>query len=60
MMRAEDEVVTKIGKAGIPAGTLGIVESVCSEGVWVEVYIPADADVPEDTMLYAESELELQ
>lgn len=60
MMKVEDEVITKIRKSGIPAGTFGIVESVCSEGVWVDVYIPADADVPEDTVLYAENELELQ
>ena len=60
MMKSEDEVITKIGKSGIPAGTFGIVESVCSEGVWVDVYLPADADVPEDTVLYAENELELQ
>lgn len=60
MMKAEDEVITKIRKSGIPSGTFGIVESVCSEGVWVDVYIPADADVPEDTVLYAENELELQ
>lgn len=57
-MKPEDEVVTKVRKANIPVGTFGIVESVSKEGIWVDVYIPADADVPEDTVLYAEHELE--
>lgn len=59
-MEPEDEVITKVSKCGIPAGTFGVVESVDDEGIWVEVYIPEDADVPEDTILYQADELEVQ
>lgn len=52
MVGVEDEVITKVRRDGITAETYGIVESICSEGVWVDVYIPADADVPADTVLY--------
>ena len=55
-----DEVITKVSKAGIPKGTFGIVESVDKDGIWVDVFIPADADIPEDTILYFGDELELQ
>ena len=60
MINVDDEVITKVGKAGIPAGTFGVVDSICSKGVWVSVYIPEDSDVPDDTVLYAENELRLQ
>ena len=59
-MRSGDEVITKAEKAGIPAGTFGVVESIDKEGVWVDVYIPADSDIPEDTVWYAETELEVR
>ena len=59
-LKPDDEVITKIPKGGIPAGTFGIVESVDEDGIWVDVYIPAEADVPEDTVLYAEEELSPQ
>ena len=59
-MVVDDEVITKVSKAGIPAGTFGVVESVDEDGIWVDVFIPADADIPEDTILYSEDELELQ
>ena len=59
-MKIEDEVITKVRKSGIPANTFGVVESIDDEGIWVDVYIPCDSDVPEDTILYQEDELELQ
>ena len=59
-LKTDDEVITKVSKDGIPAGTFGIVESVDEDGIWVDVYIPAEADVPEDTVLYAEEELSPQ
>jgi hypothetical protein len=55
----EDEVITLVKKDGIRAGTFGIVESIDEEGIWVDVYIPADADIPEDTVCYFEDELEM-
>ena len=59
-MNVDDEVITKVSKDGIPAGTFGVVESIDEEGIWVDAYIPADADVPEDTVYYSENELEVQ
>ena len=59
-MVIDDEVITKVQKDGIPAGTWGVVSDIDDEGVWVDVFIPADADIPEDTVCYAEDELELQ
>ena len=57
-MKPEDEVITKVKKSGIPAGSFGVVESVDEDGIWVDVFIPADADFPVDTVCYSESELE--
>ena len=37
-----------------------LVESIDEDGIWVDVYIPADADIPEDTVCYDEDELEVQ
>lgn len=59
-MKPEDEVITKVSRSGIPAGTFGVVESIDDEGIWVDVYIPADSDTPEDTILYQADELEVQ
>ena len=59
-MQIDDEVITKVKKAGIPAGTWGVVESIDEEGIWVDVFIPADADIPEDTVCYSADELEVQ
>lgn len=58
-MVIDDEVITKVRKDGIPAGAWGVVSDIDEEGIWVDVYIPADADVPEDTVCYAEDELEV-
>lgn len=60
MIKIDDEVLTKVSKAGIPAGTWGIVSDIDDDGIWVDVYIPMDADVPENTIQYAEDELEVQ
>lgn len=59
-MKIEDEVITKVRKSGIPANTFGIIESIDNEGIQVDVYIPSDSDIPEDTVLYQKDELELQ
>ena len=59
-MVVEEEVITKVAKDGIPAGTFGVVESIDEEGIWVDVFIPADADAPEDTVCYSEDELDVQ
>ena len=59
-MKPEDEVITLIRKEGIPAGTFGIVEEVDGDDIWVDVYIPADDDVPTDTVCYAAEELRKQ
>lgn len=59
-MVVDDEVITKAAKDVIPAGTYGVVESIDEEGIWVNVFIPADADVPEDTVCYSEDELDVQ
>ena len=58
-MTVGDEVITKVARDGIPAGTFGVVESIDEEGIWVDVYIPADSDVPEDTVCYSDGELEI-
>ena len=59
-MVVDDEVITKVRKDRIPAGTWGVVRDIDDEGIWVDVYIPADADIPEDTVCYGMDELELQ
>ena len=59
-MNVEDEVITKVGKEGIPAGTFGVVSDIDEDGIWVDVFISADADVPEDRVCYSEDELEEQ
>ena len=59
-MIVDDEVITKVAKVGIPARSFGVVESIDEDGIWVDVYIPADADVPEDTVCYSEDELDVQ
>ena len=59
-MVVEEEVITKVAKDGIPAGTFGVVESIDEDGIWVDVFIPADADIQEDTVCYSGDELELQ
>ena len=59
-MVIDDEVITKVEKSGIPAGTWGVISDIDEEGIWVDVFIPADADIPEDTVCYSEDELELQ
>ena len=59
-MLPDDEVITKVSKAGIPAGTFGVVESIDEDRIWVDVFIPADADIPEDTVCYSVEELEIQ
>ena len=56
--KPNDEVTTLVPKAGIPAGTFGVVESIdMNNYIWVDVYIPADSDIPEDTVRYRENEL---
>ena len=57
-MAIDDEVITKVEKEGIHAGTFGVVQDVDEDGVWVDVFIPADADIPEDTVYYRVEELE--
>ena len=59
-MVIDDEVITNVRKNGIPAGIFGVVESIDEDGIWVDIYIPADSDMPEDTVCYSEDELELQ
>lgn len=59
-MVVDDEVITKVRRDGIPAGTWGVVSDIDEEGIWVDVYIPAHSDVPEDTVCYTEDELALQ
>ena len=58
-MKVEDEVWTLVKKYDIPARTFGVVTEINGEGIWVDVYIPADNDVPEDTVCYREDELEV-
>ncbi len=60
MLKPDDEVITKVAKNGIPAGTFGVVTEIENEDIWVDVYIPAEADVPEDTVRYYKNELEVQ
>ena len=59
-IKIDDEVWTKAAKSGIPAGTFGIVSEIDGDDIWVDVYIPSDADVPEDTVRYREDELDVQ
>ena len=59
-IRVDDEVITKVSKAGIPVGTFGVVTEIENNDIWVDVYIPADADVPEDTVRYFAEELQFQ
>ena len=59
-IRVDDEVITKVSKAGIPAGTFGVVTEIENNDIWVDVYIPAEADVPEDTVRYLAEELQVQ
>ena len=59
-IQVDDEVITKISKAGIPAGTFGVVTEIENEGIWVDVYIPAESDIPEDTIRYLAEELQIQ
>ncbi len=59
-IRVDDEVITKVSKAGIPAGTFGVVTKIENNDIWVDVYIPAEADVPEDTVRYLAEELQVQ
>ena len=59
-IQVDDEVITKISKAGIPAGTFGIVTKIENEDIWVDVYIPAESDIPEDTIRYIAEELQVQ
>ena len=37
-MLPDDEVITKVSKAGIPAGTFGVVESIDEDRIWVDVF----------------------
>ena len=60
MIKIDDEVITKVEKVGIPAGTFGVVSEINDEGIWVDVHIPADADIPEDTVRYTGEELSVQ
>ena len=59
-IQVDDEVITQVSKAGIPAGTFGIVTEIENEDIWVDVYIPAESDVPEDTVRYFIDELQIQ
>ena len=59
-IQVDDEVITKVSKAGIPAGTFGVVTEIENDYIWVDVYIPAEADVPEDTVRYLAVELQVQ
>ena len=59
-IRVDDEVITKVSKAGIPAGTFGVITKIENNDIWVDVYIPAEADVPEDTVRYLAEELQVQ
>jgi hypothetical protein len=36
-----------------------VVTEIDGDDIWVDVYIPADNDVPEDTICYKEDELEV-
>ena len=56
-VQAGDELFTRVRKDGIPKNTWGVVESIDDEGVWVDVYIPMDSDIPEDTVCYKPDEL---
>ena len=58
-MKVDDEVWTLVKKCGIPARTFGVVTEIDGEDIWVDGYIPADNDVPEDTICYKEDELEV-
>lgn len=60
MLNIHDEVITKVAVEDIPAGTFGVVSEVDDEGVWVDVFIPEDSDLPYDTVLYAEEDLKIQ
>ncbi len=59
-VQVDDEVITKVSKAGIPAGTFGVVTEIENDDIWVDVYIPAEAYVPEDTVRYFAEELQIQ
>lgn len=54
-----DEVLTKVVKGDVPAGTFGVVDSIEGKDIWVAVYIPADDDVPYDYIRYEEDQIEL-
>jgi len=60
MIKLDDEVITKVDVEDIPAGTFGTVSDIDEDGIWVDVYIPADDDLPYDTVLYSEVQLEVQ
>jgi len=60
MIKIDDEVITKVAVEDIPAGTFGMVSDIDEDGIWVDVFIPADDDLPYDTVLYSEDQLEVQ
>lgn len=60
MIRMDEEVITKVAVEDIPAGTFGVVSEIDDEGIWVDVFIPADDDLPYDTVLYSEDQLDVQ
>ena len=54
----DDEVLTKVTKADVPAGTFGVVDNIEGKDIWVAVYIPADDDTPYDIIRYDEDQIE--
>jgi len=60
MIKIDDEVITKVAVEDIPAGTFGVVSEIDDEGIWVDVFIPMDDDLPYDTVLYSEDQLDVQ
>ena len=60
MMKIKDKVITLVDKAGIPIGTIGVIDEIDSDEIWVAVFIPADSDMPYDIVRYSREELQIQ
>ena len=52
-MEIKDKVITLVDKAGIPIGTIGVIDEIDSDEIWVAVFIPADSDTPYDIVRYS-------
>lgn len=59
-MKIGDEVITLVKKIDIPKGSFGVVEKIEGNKAWVAVYIPADADTPNDIVRYSVEDLQIQ